>query len=394
MSAALDGITVLDLTRTLAGPFCTMQLADMGAEVVKIEEPTRGDETRYWSPSWNGTSCFFLAVNRNKRDITVNLKSPEGIAIVRKLAASADVLVESFRTGTADKMGIGYAAIQAINPRIVYCSISGYGRTGPLKDHPGYDLMVQAYGGLMSTTGSPDGPPLRIGYSLVDLTCGWLAYASIMTALYQRERTGEGQHLEASLLEGLFAASSYHPVNYLATGRVPAPMGQSHQALVPYQMFHSKDGQVMVGVANDGLWQRFCSATNRSDLLDDPRFKTNLLRVEHREVLVPIIEELMRQKTSQEWLAVLVEEGVPCSPINNIPTLLEDPQVRFREMMVKIPHPDVPDLEVPASPLRLSKSPATVRRYPPRHGEHTDEVLESLGYEPDEITILRENGTV
>ena len=394
MPGALEGIKVLDLSRTLAGPFCTMQLADMGADVIKIEEPTTGDETRQWLPQWNGISCYYLSINRNKRSIGLNLKMPEALEVVRKLAAKSDVLIESFRTGGAESLGFGYEDIKRINPRIIYCAVSGYGRTGPLKDKPGYDLMVQAYGGLMSTTGNPGEPPVRTGYSLVDTICGLVAYGGILTALYQREETGRGQYVESSLLEGQVAVSAFLAVATLGVGIKPGPMGSAHPSLVPYQAFPTRDGYLLLGVNNDGLWQRFCKAAKRLDLLDSSRFKTNKLRVENRSLLVPIIEEMFRQKSTKEWMDLLDEAGIPNSPINDVPTLLEDPQVKFRKMIADVPHPEIPDLRMPASPIRLSESPATVRSYPPRLGEHTDEVLRELSYSRQAIASMRKSGAV
>ena len=394
MSGPLEGLFVLDLSRTLAGPFCTMNLGDMGADVVKVEEPTRGDETRQWSPYWDGQSCFYLSVNRNKRNIAVNLKHPEGAAVVKKLAAKADVMIESFRTGTTEKMGLGYDDIRAMNPRVIYCSISGFGRTGPLRQKGGYDLMVQAYSGLMSTTGEPDRTPLRIGFSLVDITCGWVAYGGIMTALYQREKTGKGQYVEASLLEGMVSAASYHIVNYLGTGHVPGPMGQGHPSLAPYQMFPSKDGRVMLGAANDGLWNKFCEVTGRTDLSDDPRFKTNLDRVKHRSELIPILEALFQTQTTDEWVALLEAAGIPNSPVNNIADLVHDPQIAHRNMLVDVPHPTVPGLRAPATPMKLSDGPSSVRRHPPENGEHTEEILLELGYSKEDIADLETAGAV
>ena len=394
MAGALDGLRVLDLSRTLAGPFCTMNLGDMGADVIKVEEPASGDETRQWAPYWDGEACFYLAVNRNKRDIAVNLKHPQGIAIVRKLAARADVLIESFRAGTADKMGLGYADISAVNPRIVYCAVSGFGRTGPLAKKAGYDLMLQAYSGLMSLTGEPGGPPLRIGFSLVDITCGWVAYGGIMTALFQRERTGAGQYVEAALLEGMVAAASYHIVNYLGTGVNPGPLGQGHPSLAPYQMFTTKDGRVMLGAANDGLWKRFCDVIGRADLAEDARFRTNRDRVENRQALIQLLEQLFRSKTTQEWVDLLESAGVPNSPVNTIADLVNDPQVISRQMIVDVPHPSVSGLRAPASPLRLSKGAASVRRHPPANGEHTLEILHELGYTDEDVAALEASGAV
>jgi len=394
MSGPLEGLFVVDLSKTLAGPFCTMNLGDMGADVVKVEEPTRGDETRQWSPYWDGQSCFYLSVNRNKRNIAVNLKHPEGAAVVKKLAAKADVMIESFRTGTTEKMGLGYDDIRAINPRVVYCSISGFGRTGPLRQKGGYDLMVQAYSGLMSTTGEPDRTPLRIGFSLVDITCGWVAYGGIMTALYQREKTGKGQYVEASLLEGMVSAASYHIVSYLGTGNVPGPMGQGHPSLAPYQMFPCKDGQVMLGAANDGLWNKFCEITGRMDLSNDPRFQTNLDRVKHRSELISILEALFQTKTTDEWVALLEAAGIPNAPVNTIADLVHDPQIAHRNMLVEVPHPTVPGLRAPATPMKLSDGPSSVRRHPPENGEHTAEILSELGYSREDIANLETSGAV
>ena len=394
MAAALEGLKVLDLTRTLAGPFCTMLLGDMGAEVIKVEEPANGDETRSWTPFWNGLSTFFAAFNRNKRSITLNLKDQRAVNICLQLARGADVMVESFRTGTADSMGIGYDAVNQVNPRIVYCSISGFGRTGPMADKPGYDLIVQGYGGLMSTTGEADGPPLRTGYSMVDLFTGMMAYGSIATALLARERSGAGQFLEASLLKGQVANMSYHAVAYLATGRVPGRMGSAHPSLVPYQAFPSADGHFILGCANDGLWKRLCPAIGLDDLTEHPKFQTNTHRVEHREELVSILTEHFQCRRTQEWLDTIGKAGVPCGPINRISDVVEDPQVLAREMMVSLPHPQVPDLRVPASPLKLSDTPPTMKMYPPGLGEHTDQVLSELGYTSTNVELLREQGVI
>jgi crotonobetainyl-CoA:carnitine CoA-transferase CaiB-like acyl-CoA transferase len=394
MAGPLEGLFVLDISRTLAGPFCTMNLGDMGAEVVKVEEPTSGDETRQWSPYWDGQSCFYLAVNRNKRNIAVNLKHPQGVEVVKKLAAKADVMIESFRTGATDRMGLGYEDISALNPRLIYCAISGFGRTGPLSHKGGYDLMVQAYSGLMSTTGEPDRTPLRVGFSLVDITCGWVAYGGIMTALYQREKTGKGQYIEASLLEGMVSAASYHIVNYLGTGTIPGPLGQGHPSLAPYQMFPSKDGRVMLGAANDGLWQKFCAVTGRQDLAADARFRTNRDRVDNRQALIPILEALFQTKTTAEWVDLLEGAGIPNAPLNSIADIVHDAQVAHRDMIVDVPHPTVAGLRAPACPMKLSDGPASIRRHPPENGEHTAEILCALGYSTEDIVHLEASGAV
>ncbi len=394
MAAALDGIKVVDLTRTLAGPFCTMMLGDMGADVVKIEEPSHGDETRSWPPFWNEVSGQFLSFNRNKRSITLNLKDKRAVDICLKLASRADVMIESFRTGTADKMGIGYQDVKQLNPRIVYCSVSGFGRTGPLADKPGYDLIIQGYSGLMSTTGEPDGPPARTGFSLVDLFTGMMAYGSIMTALLNREKSGKGQYVEASLLEGQIATMSYHAVGYLATGRDPGRMGSGHPSLVPYQAFPSSDGFFILGCGNDGLWQRLCPAIGRDDLTDDPRFKTNSDRVRQRWELVSILSDHFQTRTTSEWVETIGNAGVPCGPINRISDVVTDPQVLSRDMMLSIPHPQVPDLKVPGSPLKLADTPPTVRHYPPSLGEHNEEVLTEMGYGKEVVVRFKDEGVI
>ena len=394
MVSALAGIKVVDLTRTLAGPFCTMMLGDMGADVIKVEEPSLGDETRSWTPFWNGQSTQFLAFNRNKRSLTLNLKDKRAVEICLKLASQADVMIESFRAGTADRMGIGYEAVKAVNPRIVYCCISGFGRTGPMAERPGYDLIIQGYGGLMSTTGGPDGEPVRTGYSLVDLFAGMMAYGSIMTALYARDRTGVGQLVEASLLEGQIATMSYHALGYLATGRVPRPMGSAHPSLVPYQAFPSLDGFFIVGCGNDGLWRRLCPSIGLDELTDDPKYRSNTDRVQHREELVSILSGHFRTRTTAEWLEIIGEAGVPCGPINRVSDLVSDPQVVARDMMVSIPHPQVPDLKAPGSPLKLADMPASVRRHPPLLGEHSQEVVSELGYSVEEIDRLKVEGVI
>ena len=394
MAAALENIKVVDLTRTLAGPFCTMMLGDMGADVVKIEEPERGDETRSWTPFWNGESTQFVSFNRNKRSLSLNLREKEGLDIVRSLAKDADVMIESFRAGALERMGLGYEEIRAINPGIVYCSISGYGRTGPMAEKPGYDLIIQAYSGLMDLTGEPDGLPMRVGFSLVDLFTGMMAFGSVVTALYHKRETGQGQRLEAALLDGQVAALSYHATAYMATGNVPQRMGSGHPSLVPYQSFSASDGNFIVGVANQGLWERFCAGIGRTDLMEDPRFLTNDDRVAHRAECIETLNNIFKARTVAEWVEIIEQCGVPCGPINPVDAVVNDPQVNTRNMIAELSHPNVPDLRIPNSPLKLAETPPTIKRPPPLLGQHNDEVLGELGYDSEAIKGLKQRGVI
>ncbi len=394
MVSALENIKVVDLTRTLAGPFCTMLLGDMGADVVKIEEPERGDETRGWTPFWNEVSTQFLTFNRNKRSLSINLKEKEGVDIVLGLAAEADVMVESFRGGTLERLGLGYEAVRKLNPDIIYTTISGYGRTGPMADMPGYDLIIQAYSGLMHLTGEPDGPPLRVGYSLVDLFTGMMTYGSILTALRYRDNTGEGQRIDSSLLDGQVATMSYHATGYMATGKEPHRMGSGHPSLVPYQSFQSSDGFFILGCANQGLWERMCQAIGRADFLEDPRYTTNTDRVAHRAECVDALNEIFAKEPTDHWVKLITAAGIPCGPINRVSDVVNNPQVQARNMVVEVAHPEVPNLRIPNSPLKLSGTPATIRRHPPLLGEHNDEILAGAGYDASQISHLREKGVI
>ena len=394
MNAVLKNIKVVDLTRTLAGPFSTMMLGDMGAEVIKIEEPENGDETRSWTPFWNGESSVFVAFNRNKRGISVNLKEQEGIDLVLSLVKDADIVVESFRAGALDRMGLGYADIKTINPNIIYCSISGYGRTGPLANKPGYDLLIQAYSSLMNLTGETDGMPMRVGFSLVDLFTGMMAYGSMMTALYHRNVTGKGQWIEAALLDGQVAAMSYHGTAYLATGIDPLRMGSGHPSLVPYQSFGGSDGNFILGVANNGLWQRFCHSIEHPELLEDPRFRTNDDRVANRSECVRALNNIFGDNTVSYWVDKISEAGVPCGPINQVSDVVNDPHVLSRDMISGIEHPNIPDLRFPGSPLKLTETPPTIRRAPPLLGQHNEEILNELGYSSESIDSLRDRGVI
>ena len=394
MPQPLENIKVVDLTRTLAGPFCTQNLADMGADVVKIEEPNDGDETRKWPPIWNGESTQFLSFNRNKRSLSVNLKSDEGLAIVKKLAAGADIMIESFRAGTLARFGLGYDDIKAVNPDIIYCTISGYGRTGPMASKPGYDLIIQAYSGLMHLTGEPDGAPQRVGFSLVDLFTGMLAFGSIVTALYHRDQTGEGQLIDAALLDGQVAAMSYHATGYIGTGVEPHRLGSGHPSLVPYQSFPASDGYFILGVANPNLWERFCHAIGHPELKDDPKFATNPDRVAHRAEMIALLNGVFATNTVAHWVKVIDDAGVPVGPINKTSDVVADEQVKARDMFLPIDHPNVPDLRVPNSPIKLQGTPARLRRPPPLLGQHNDEVLAELGYAAADIAVLKNAGVI
>ncbi|MBM4796362.1 CoA transferase [Streptomyces sioyaensis] len=386
----LTGLKVLDLSRILSGPFCTMMLADLGADVIKVEDPVSGDDTRAWGPPFQGEdAAYFHSVNRNKRGIAVDLKDPECRGLIHELAATADVIVENFRPGTAARLGLGYEDVRAANPGVVYASISGYGQTGPYRQEPGYDAIAQAVSGVMSVTGEPGGPPVRFGVSPADLAAGMWAALGILAALRSRELTGRGEWVDVSLLDGQVAWLSYVAAGYFASGDVPRRYGSAHPAIVPYQAFPTADGHLMVAAGNDGLWRRFATAIGLAALVDDPRFATNPDRVRHRAELLPLIEGALASRGAQEWAAQLTAEGIPVGPINTVDQALRHPQVVARGMVAEIEHPGAGTLRTLASPLKLSEHPAAVRTPPPRHGEHTAQVLTALGAGPGQLAGLR-----
>ncbi|HET9016070.1 MAG TPA: CoA transferase [Thermomicrobiaceae bacterium] len=394
MNEPLAGIRVLELSRHLAGPFAAMTLGDLGADVVKVEAPGRGDDTRGYLPFWNGESCYFLSANRNKRGITVNLQTDAGRELIRRLAASSDILIENFRPGAMERWGLGYDDLREDNPRLIYCAISAVGSDGPDRNRSGVDLLMQAYGGLMSITGEEGRPPVRVGTSVVDLTAGANAVQAILAALYVRERTGRGQRVESSLLEGQVSWLTYHAVSYLGTGNVPGRLGSAHGSLTPYGAYPTRDGFLVVAVASDALWRRFCGAIGRDDLADDPRFAKNPDRCTHREELDSILLDLLAREDAEEWSRRMDAAGVPSSPVNRIDTVLGLPQVDHRDMVVDVPHPTIPDLRLPGIALKLADTPGSIRRPPPRLGEHTVEVLGELGYTTSEIAAMRERGAL
>ncbi|WP_079524260.1 CaiB/BaiF CoA transferase family protein [Solibacillus isronensis] len=394
MRLPLEGFKVLDLSRTLAGPYATMMLADMGADVIKVEEPSSGDESRrFIPPKWNDESCYYLAANRNKRGITVNLKSPEGIEIIKELVKDADVLVENFRTGTMEKLGLGYETLKEINPKLVFCSISGFGRTGPEKDRAGYDVLLQAFAGLMSITGEED-RPAKAGMSIADLTTGMFAAFGIVSALHASKNTGIGQYLDISLLDSQVALLNHMAVGYMAEGTYPKRMGTAHGSLVPYRAFKTGDNDVVIAVANDGLWNKMCTALGWIDMENEEKFKLNADRVKYRDELETLIQERFLQMSSEEITGKLDRAGVPCGPIQTIDQVLKHPQVIAREMMIDIEHPNVPNLKVPAFPVKFSETKPQVRYAPPLLGEHSEEVLRSLGYSDEKIRELIENKVI
>lgn len=375
----LDGLVVLDLSRVLAGPYCTMILGDLGADVIKVEHPD-GDDTRRWGPPFAaGESAYYLAVNRNKRSVVADLKTPAGRELVRRIARRADILVENFRPGTLDRFGLGLDLLRAENPRLITLTISGMGATGPDAELPGYDFIVQALGGLMSITGPAAGAPSKVGVAVVDLTTGMLAANAILAALYARERTGAGQHIETSLLESQVAWLANVASAYLVTGEAPVRHGNAHPTIVPYQTFRGVDREFALGVGNDAQWQRLCTAIGRPELADDARFRTNPDRVRHREELTTLLESHFAAAPAGEWVARIREAGVPAGPVRTIPEVLEDPQVHAREMVVRVPHPSIGELRLIGIPCKFSVTPAAIRRPPPLLGEHTTEVEREYG---------------
>jgi glutaryl-CoA transferase len=392
----LAGIKVVDLTRILAGPYCTQALADAGADVVKIEEPRKGDDTRGWGPPFvDGESTYFLSVNRGKRSLTLNLKHEEGRRILRRLVDEADVLVENFRPGTLDRLGFSYEAVRARNPGLVYASVSGYGSDGPWGGKPGYDAIAQGEGGLMSITGMPDGPPTRVGASVADVLAGMTAFHGILLALVRRQKSREGGQVDVSLLESLLAPLSYHASAYLLAGQVPTRLGNRHPSLAPYETFEAADGHVIVGVGNDSLWRAFCAAIDRADLASEPAFATNALRVGNYEALRARVAPILRERAVTEWLIRLDQAGIPCGRVRTVAEALDSDQVRARGLLLDVDHPTLGPGRYLGSPIHLTGASRGSRRPPPLLGQHTQEVLaERLGLSANEVADLRGQGVV
>jgi len=392
---ALEGVRVVDCSRVLAGPFCAMLLSDLGADVIKVEDTASGDESRTWPPHKDGESAAYLVINRNKRDIALDLKQPEGVEALKRLVAGADVLIENFRTGTMESFGLGYDTLSALNPGLIYCSISAFGRTGPRKDGAGYEALMQAFSGIMSITGEPGGAPVRCGISFLDLTTGIFSAFGIVSALHHRTRTGLGQRVDASLLETAVGLLNYHAEGFLLTGVVPQALGSSHPSVVPYRNFRCKDGQwVFIAAANDRLWQRLAPALGLAALTEDQRFKSNPERVKHRKDLEAALEAAIATHDREPLLAVLEKAGVPATPVNTVDQVMKDAQTAARSMIERARHPRLGDIPVIGTPVKFSRMRAGVRSAAPLHGQHTDEVLAEHGYDPAAIAALREKKVV
>ena len=414
-AGALGHLRVLDLSRVLAGPWCTQNLADMGADVIKIEKPGEGDDTRHWGPPFfpdaqgnpSDNAVYFAACNRNKRSVTVDMATAEGQRLIRELAMQSDVVVENFKTGGLKRYGLDYASLSALNPRLIYCSVTGFGQTGPYAPRAGYDLLVQAMSGLMSITGradsEPGGGPLRVGVAVIDLFTGMYATTAILGALEARHRTGRGQHIDMALLDVAMAVLANQGAGFLNTGHVPGRQGNTHPSVVPYQDFPTADGRMLLAIGNDGQFAHFCEAAG-TDWASDERFATNAGRVTHRDALIPLMAELTRGRPTTEWIALLEDKAVPCGPINHIGQAFDDAQVRARGLRVeqeRYPGATPPAGETinrvvtTASPLRLSDTPTTLRHAPPALGQHTDEVLrQRLGLDAQQLQALRDQGVV
>jgi len=391
----LAGVRVIDLTRVLAGPFCAMSLGDMGAEVIKIEEPGKGDDTRGWPPFVSGEATYFLSVNRSKKSLTLNMKAPEGQEVLRRLLATADVVLENFRPGTMERLGFGYERLRKSNPRLVYCAISGFGESGPEAHRPGYDLIVQGESGIMDITGFPDGPPVKVGNSIGDLVAGMAAAQGIVLALLNRLRTGKGQKVEIGMLDVMASLLTYQAGLYWNAGGRPTRRGNEHPSIVPYEVFKAQDVYLTLGVANNPLWERTCRALDREDLIKDPRFDTVSNRVANRKVLVPLLNEILGARPADEWLARLDKAGVPAGRIKTVAEVCESTHLRARGMMVSLPHPKAGTITVMGVPVRLHGSPGVAAMAPPLLGQHTEEILTGLLRMPkSRVEQLRAAGVV
>ncbi|MFZ1426096.1 MAG: CaiB/BaiF CoA-transferase family protein [Geminicoccaceae bacterium] len=404
MPQALTGIRVLDLTRILAGPTCTQLLGDLGADVIKIERPGVGDDTRKWGPPYvegpdgpTAESAYYICANRNKRSVAIDIATPAGQALVKRLLAHCDVLVENFKVGDLDRYGLGFDQLQAEMPRLVYASITGFGQTGPYAPRAGYDYLAQGLGGIMSITGAPDGEPMKVGVGIADVMCGMYAAVAILAALRHRDLTGAGQQIDLALLDTQVAWLVNEGTNYLVSGKVPGRLGNEHPNIVPYKTFESSDGYVILAIGNDNQFQKWCRFADASELAADPRFATNSLRVQHRRELYALMPTYVRRKSTDAWVDGLAALGVPCGPVNSLDQVFADPQVQARGMRIDVPHAPAAAGSVPliANPIHMSRTPPSYRHGPPTLGQHTDAVLEGLlALDAVERERLRAAGTI
>ena len=392
----LGGVRVLDLTRALAGPYATMMLADMGAEVIKIEVPGKGDETREWGPPFlEGESAYFLSVNRNKKGVTLNLKSERGKDIFRKMVMKSDVVVENYRPGTMDKLGLGYCRLREMNKGLIYAAISGFGSTGVYKDRAGYDQILQGMGGMMSITGPDEDTPTKVGIPIADIAAGMFAAFGVVNALYHREKTGLGQMIDASLYDGQIALLTFQAGRYFATGQAPRGKGNHHPLIAPYGTFRAKDGPINIAVGNDKLWEKFCDVVGLSGLKSDPRFATNPDRLKNRGQLISIVEDALKNKSAKDWIAPLDKEGIPCGPIYTLDEVFSDQQTYDRDMVIEVEHKKCGRIKTTGIPIKLSDTPGSVTLPPPTLGEHNFDVLSGLlGYSEAEIGELYSQGAI
>jgi formyl-CoA transferase/CoA:oxalate CoA-transferase len=395
MNGPLSGIIVIDLTRVLSGPYCTMVLADLGARVIKVEHPGKGDDTRHWGPPFLGAeSAYFLSINRNKESVTIDFKHPEGRTVLERLLDRADVLVENFKPGTLDRAGLSWEMVHPRWPRVVYASISGYGQTGPRRSEPGYDAVIQAEGGLMSVTGEREGPAYRLGVAISDIVAGLFTAQGITAALFARETGGEGQRVDIGMLDTTAALLTYQAGNFFATGEAPGRLGNRHPTIAPYETFPTSDGEIVVAVGNDAIWRRFCPAIERPELADDPKFRSNKDRLAHYAELRALLETVMVTRRRADWTARLQAASVPCGSVRDVAEVLADPHLQARAMIGTLPHATLGPTRVINTPIKLSGTPGTLRTAPPTLGQHTDTVLAELGYDPEMITHLKASGAI
>ncbi len=390
----LDGIVVLDLSRVLAGPICTMLLADLGANVIKIEAYPSGDDARTNLPFVHGESSYFMSLNRGKRSIVINLKKKEGKEILLKMVPTADILVENFRPGTMEKLGLGYATLKAINEKIIYCSISGFGQTGPYKDRPAYDIVIQAMSGLMSINGQPDGPPTRVGTSISDITAGFCAAVGILSAMHKREKDGQGQQIDVSMLDCTVYSLENAIARYFATGVNPGRIGNRHSVCTPFDTFPTKDGTIAIAVQNNAIWERFCKGTGAEHLIKDPRFDTNTSRTENERELKNLLVQLLSGKTTGQWIELLIAHSVPCGPINSISDVVTDPHILEHDMIVEVGNKHAGEIKITGIPMKFSDTKCAITAGPPILGQHTEEILTDMGFTLEEINSFKSSTVV